>query len=211
MKLTERIERARLLCAEKTDHLGTWALERLHGPDNYAAFSRRFHTWEALEKRIAVMLGRDDSRRGGEPIKDHAEVFLRLQFTTEHPLFLTTPESLTQDKRELADWLANEATPEQLRVFALYRGGGIDFQPEDKLKGRLLVAFALLVDKHERLPTHSELRKILFQGKLTDTKRKALHDALKAIGLDGLPESYNGPYVWTEEETGRDPFLELTS
>lgn len=208
MKLAERVERARMICAEEADHLPC-DLEEIHGEGVYAAFSHRWHDFAALEKREAVMYGRTDGRKAGEPVAAYAEVFFRLQFTAENPVFVTTPESRTQDKRELADWLANEATPEQLRVFALYRGGEIDFQPEDKLLGRLLVAFVFLVDKLERLPTRDEIRGTVFPKRKTTvsaTERNALHEGLKAVGLDGLPD-YLPQQGERETPEGTDPSL----
>lgn len=206
MTLSHVIERARLLCTGETPPWPAPIFD-VHGPAVTFEFWRHWNTFAALERRRAVLVGRDDMRQAGHSPEALDSLFLRLESTVEnHPIFV---QSAPTGKAELAEWLARDATPEEIHAFADYRAGAITLQPTDCPQAVILILFSNLVHHLERLPTRDELRKALFPSRKTVVSAKdraAFKRNLDAVGLAGLPEVFHGPHQWTPEELeGEDP------
>lgn len=175
---------------------GSWAtidpndsLKDAAGLEAVFHFLEHWQNPEAILRREAVFYGRRDRRVAGYDAGD-------LDIVADM-IHLKTGEGWSMDEAkrhaEFAAWLADEATPSQLRIFSDYKSGTIDFSPPDEMAVVVLLIFLRRTVWGGTLPTQAELRDEYFKSQnrktvISPKERTAWKSVVRELGLSGLRE-----------------------
>jgi hypothetical protein len=213
VKENQLIARARELASGSTRFLNLPELERVHGPEALRVFLLDWQRWRAIDKRRAVLFGHSDNRhgtdageRGAAGPDDMEEAFLRFRYA--HGAGWSCPAATRE--AEVNEWLADEATHAQAALFRSLITNPTALDPENVQLAALLVHLTLKLDAGH-LPSRDELRVAYYAKRKTvldATERQSFKRALKALGLDGLPD--NTLLEPMPEREGQDAFDVLT-